>query len=169
MNIRRWKQAAACLLLPFLLASCSSGKSLDSTGSANKQAGNAAVLSASASSAPVSDITVEAQKLSSTPSCVALAEIICQLDSSNHLEDLVQKNNAQKLFEILRETASQKSLTLESIDTQYDLKDILASEGIYVSISSNAVTSLPTGSKPADSSWIPKFQSGVSAKAAGKP
>ena len=167
--MRRWKRAAACLLLPFLLASCSSGKSLNSTGSADRQTGNAAVLSASASSSPVTDITAEAQKLSTTPGCVALAEIICQLDSSNHLEDLAQKNNAQNLFEILRETASQKSLTLETIDTQYDLKDILASEGIFVSISSNAATSLPTGSRPADSSWIPKFQSAASAKAAGKP
>lgn len=169
MDIRRWKRAVVCLLASVILTSCSSGRSLSSTGGSGKQAGSGAVLSASSVSQPVPDIAAEAQKLSKTPGCVALAEIICQLDSSNHLEDLVQKNDAQHLFEILRETASQKSLTLETIDTQYDLKDILASEGIFVSISSNAVTSLPAGSRPADSSWIPKFQSAASAKAASHP
>lgn len=122
---------------------------------------------------------------------IALALIICKLDSSKSLSDLAQKD-AATLFELLRETAMQKSVTLETVDKQYDVTDILASEGIYESIQANNVTSLTAGSSQASVSssavsdskkasasnasssasassaslyaWIPEFETAINAK-----
>ena len=103
----------------------------------------------------VTDITEEASDYGSSPGRVALAIIINRLDNATVVEDLAQQD-APELFELLRQTASQNSQTLQSLDKQYYLSDILASEGIHVTIESNNVISSASGSP--DKDWIAKFE-----------
>jgi hypothetical protein len=105
------------------------------------------------------DVNSEAATLKSTSGRVALSLIICKMDSSRVFETLSQKD-ASELLAIISEVAQQKSQTLESLNNQYGLKDILASEKIYVDIRSNAVTSAATQSN-SDDSWITKFQAAI--------
>lgn len=159
MNFSRLRPAAALLPL-LLLISCSSGSPRNSAGSSRPTV----LLASSASAASMPGVTSEAQKLNVTPGRIALGEIVCQLDSSNVLEDLVAKNTSRELLEILRETALQKSTTLETIDEKYGLTSILASEGIYVAITSNGVTEKSGNgiSAPPASDWVPRFESAIS-------
>ncbi len=154
---------AAGILAVVILAACSAGRT---HGGQSGNVGNgSAAVSAASSFAPVSDVAAEAQRIGVTPGRVALGEIICRLDSSNVLEDLVAKNASRDLLEILRETALQKSTTLEALDEKYGLTAILASEGIFVSISSNGVMTQSEASHAsvADSDWLPRFQTAISA------
>ena len=107
------------------------------------------------------DVNSEAATLKSTPGRVALSLIICKMDSSRVFETLSQKD-ASELLAIISEVAQQKSQTLESLNNQYGLKDILASEKIYVDIKSNAVTSAAAQSS-SDNNWIAKFQTAINA------
>jgi hypothetical protein len=95
-------------------------------------------------------VVQQAAVYKSSPGRVALSMLICRLDSSCVYTDLVEKS-AKELFEIVSETAFEKNITLESLDNNYGLCDILASEKIYVSIKSNNVTSLPQSSALASS------------------
>lgn len=160
MRISLLKSAAAILPV-LLLISCTSAQSHRS---GNTLSSSPAALISSGNPAPMPGVTAEAEKLGVSPGRVALGEIICKLDSSNVLEDLVSKNTSQGLLEILRETALQKSTTLESLDEKYELTDILASEDIHVTIASNGVTTqtVPSSTPSADD-WISRFQSALSA------
>jgi hypothetical protein len=110
---------------------------------------------------PNIDLNAEAATLKSTPGQVALSLIICRLDNSEVLDELASKD-PQDLFNILTETALQKSQSLQSLDEQYDLTDILASGKIYVTIKSNDVSSAPAP-KSSSTDWIAKFQSAYNA------
>lgn len=119
---------------------------------------------ADSASPPVSvfpiDVREEAKKLGSTPGQVALAAIISRLDNASPVEDL-SRNSAKELFDDLRQTASQKSQTLEALDQLYDLSDILASEGIYVRFQANNIVSSAPSS--ASDGWIDGFQKAINA------
>ena len=160
MHIRRSVLIFACFALLFL-TSCTS-KALKSS---NQASYNAAATTSSGSALPSQyrniDINSEASALSTQPGQVALALIICKLDNTKVLDELV-KQDPHSLFDLLNETALQKSLTLESLDEQYGLTDILASLNIYVNIKSNTVTSVPTPSS-ASQNWITKFQQAINA------
>lgn len=155
------KLAVTGILPLALLVSCTTGWKHDG-GGIDSTASVSSALSSS-SYIPATDINAEAQRLGVSPGRVALGEIICRLDSSNRLDDLVPKNDAQELFEILRETALQKSTTLEAINEKYGLTDILASEGIHVDISSNGVTlrSNADNASPGGNDWITHFQAAI--------
>ncbi|ADU26282.1 hypothetical protein [Ethanoligenens harbinense] len=103
------------------------------------------------------DLNTMARTYASTPGRIALSLIICRLDRSSYLQPLAQKS-AQDLFSMLREVAAQNSQTLESLNTQFHLTDILSSEGIYVQIHANAADPLSTPIAPAPD-WITQFQS----------
>jgi hypothetical protein len=161
-----WRICVAACLMMLFLTSCS--LKFSSSGNNYKKATAATYDSNQSSSSSISlnvDLNTEAASLSSTPGRVALALIICKMDSSRVLDELTQKK-AQPLFDILKEIAQQKSQTLESLDDQYGLKDILASEQIYVTIKSNAVTSVPAPSSAGSSSdngWMQKFKTAINA------
>lgn len=113
-----------------------------------------------ASAATSIDIEKEAAKEGSTPGRVALAAVINKLDGTSSVDDL-SKKSAQELFDILQQTASQKSQTLESLDQLYYLTDILADEKIFVNFqSNNVVSSMAEDSVQND--WIPKFEKAIS-------
>lgn len=97
----------------------------------------------------------------STPGRVALSLVICRMDRSNSLQSLAQKS-AQDLFAMLRETATQNTQTLESLNIQFHLTDILASENIYVKIHANAADALSAPIAPA-ANWIEQFQAAYAA------
>jgi len=116
----------------------------------------------------------QAKIYNSTPSRVALAMLICKLDNSYFYTDIVTLD-AKELFDILRDSAVDNNITLESLNTRYGLLDILAAENIYITISSNNVTftSPPevasekaaekkhsTDSSKSDA-WIEKFQTAI--------
>lgn len=107
------------------------------------------------------DLNVMARTYASTPGRVALSLIICRLDRSSYLQSLTQKS-AQDLFSMLREVSSQNAQTLEALNTQFHLTDILASEGIYVHIHANAADPLTTPVAPA-SDWVTQFQTAYAA------
>lgn len=154
-------KSAAAILSALLLVSCTSAQPHSGGGTPNS---SPATLVSSGNPAPMPGVTAEAEKLGVSPGQVALGEIICRLDSSNTLEDLVSKNNSQGLLEILRETALQKSTTLESLNEKYGLTAILASEGIHVVITSNGITAQSASSSASSAEdWIPRFQSALSA------
>jgi hypothetical protein len=158
------RRRVVCLIIGFslmALTSCSAKMS-----SANKTADSTAAAGTAVPTTSQTvtlkqniDMSAEAATLKTTPGKVALALIICKMDNSRALEDLAQKDS-QDLLSILSEIAQQKSRTLESLNEQYDLVDILASENIFISIKSNAVTSAPAKSS-SDLSWIPKFQDAI--------
>lgn len=108
------------------------------------------------------DVRSQAKKLGSTPGRVALAAIIIRLDNASPIEDL-SRNSAKELFDVLRQTASQKSQTLEALDQLYGLSDILASENIYVRFQANNVVSAADESGAASSDWIDRFQKAINA------
>jgi len=158
--LRRIIISALCLLFTFALVSCN----MKSKNSFNLNSDSEIYTSGAQTSVTlvtVTDLDAEAKKLSSSTGRVALALIICKLDPHNVFEELSQKN-AKELFDTLIETASRKSQTLEAIDGQFNLKDILASEKIYVTIKSNAVTSnaSPTSST-ASTAWITPFMTAI--------
>lgn len=158
------KSAWAALLLACVLLLASCGKQ---SGSSLKQASSkVSAVSTEESEADSLPATVnladEARQYASTPGRTALALIICRLDRSSALQGLTQKS-AGDLFEMLRETAIQKSRTLESLDQQYDLHDILASEGIHVNIHANAADTVSGGAPAAD--WVSKFEASYAASA----
>lgn len=97
----------------------------------------------------------------STPGRIALSLLICRLDRSSSLQDLSQKP-AQDLFAMLRETATQNAQTLESLNIQFHLTDILASEGISVKIHANAADTLSAPILPA-ADWMAQFQTAYAA------
>jgi hypothetical protein len=162
----RWRICVAACLMMLFLTSCS--LKLGSAGNNYKNAATATYDSNQSSSSSISlnvDLNTEAASLSSTPGRVALALIICKMDSSRVLDELAKKD-APSLLNILKEIALQKSQTLESLDDQYDLKDILASEQIYVTIKSNDVSSVPAPSSAVSSSdngWMQKFKTAINA------
>ena len=166
----RLRVYAAVCLVTLLLTSCSYSK----LSTAKSGAGDVSVAdsidssySATGSSVSISgNLYTMAAALDSSPGRVALSLIICKLDSSRMLAELSQKD-AQSLFDTLKEIAQQKSQTLESLDDLYDLKDILASEKIYVLINSNAVTSSnapqSSGNSVDVNGWIEKFEKAYAA------
>ena len=142
--------AALLLMQPLLLTSCSSDR--DSAKSANASGIALGVKSSQSSQTSQSSqpdfgasVVQQARLNNSSTGRVALAMLICRLDSSYVYSDLIKKN-AKELFDIVSETAVEKNVTLESLNSQYGLCDILASEKIYVSIESNNVTALPQSS-----------------------
>lgn len=168
-NAAAW--AAVFVAVAVLACSCSvhKGKTVSAKSSGkgsfaiSQPVSSAESFAAQNASAAVSvDIQEEAVKEGSTPGRVALAVIINRLDGTTSLDDLCHQS-AKELFDILQQTASQKSQTLESLDQLYDLSDILASEHIYVQFQSNNVVS----STPADSGsggWVPKFEKAIVSK-----
>lgn len=162
MTYRRLIFIITCVGL-LLLTSCSA--KFQSTSGAKKATNDTFNSTSATSSQPQLkqnvDINSEAATLKSTPGRVALSHIICKMDSSRALETLSQKD-ARELLAIISEVAQQKSQTLESLNDQYDLKDILASENVYVNIKSNAVTSAAAQSS-SDNSWITKFETAINA------
>lgn len=105
-----------------------------------------------------------AQKYGISAGRMALALIICKLDSTMSIDDLIKKESGD-LFEILTETATQKSITLETIDQRYGLTGILHSEGINVTIQANNVTSGPAlaSSQTGSDSWVNQFETAINA------
>lgn len=63
---------------------------------------------------------------------------------------------------MLRETATQNAQTLESLNIQFHLTDILASEGISVKIHANAADTLSAPILPA-ADWMAQFQTAYAA------
>lgn len=114
---------------------------------------------------PTVNLADMARTYGSTPGRTALSLIICRVDRSSGLQSLSQKS-VQELFDILRETATQNAQTLESLNTQFDLVDILASEGVYVKIHANAADTLSTPITPAPD-WIEHFQKAYAASSSG--
>jgi hypothetical protein len=161
--IRKIIFLAICFVLPFVLISCT----VKETGSVTKPTGKTinSLISQpdnSTFSASSTDVVSEAQKLSSSPGRVALSLIICRLDNSYHLNELSQKD-IQDLLSILSETSSQKAVTLEALDAQFNLRGILATEGMTVTIKANQITVVSNGSAPAnpDNSWIAPFEKAI--------
>ena len=157
--------AVITVLFVIFCASCGSGgnKEAGSSPSAlsEKQASDSsmksAAESASGSNAKI-DLKARSSELGTSPGRLALAIIIDRLDNATVVEDL-SKKNAQELFDLLRQTASQKSQTLEGLNSLYHLNDILASEGIYVTIQANNVTSAASCS--VSDSWIDVFETSL--------
>lgn len=161
--------AAAILLSMFSACSTFNGKAASGHNSRDK---SAAALSSQSipdsqtdasvqqvpSSGTAVDVVSDAKTLGSSPGRLALAIIINRIDGTTAIDDLARKN-AQELFDILRQTASQKSETLESLDQIYYLSDILASEKIYVLLQSNNVVSSKAASY--DANWAEKFDKSV--------
>lgn len=116
------------------------------------------------------DLNDQAEIYNSTPSRVALAMIICKLDDSYLYTDIVTLD-AEELFDILRDSAVDNNVTLESLNSRYGLLDILADEDIYITISSNNVTykseseaaaeRKKSGSSSKSKRWVAKFQSAI--------
>lgn len=96
--------------------------------------------------------------------------IICKLDDSYLYTDIVTLD-AEELFDILRDSAVDNNVTLESLNSRYGLLDILADEDIYITISSNNVTykseseaaaeRKKSGSSSKSKRWVAKFQSAI--------
>jgi hypothetical protein len=148
MRVCKVAIAAVGCAVALLLSSCSissgvtkSAKESDSSGAVK----NSQVIMVSQSGQPDfgASVTAQAKLYQSTPGRVALAMLICKLDSSYDYTDLIKKN-ANELFDDVSEIAFEKNVTLESLDSRYDLTKILASEKIYVSIVANDVSSLPS-------------------------
>lgn len=156
MTMRMVGLIAAGLAAALMLASCTKGG--DAKKSRASAAAGTVVTQGTVSAAQPEfgkSVVEQAEIYDSSPGRIALAMLICRLDSSYDYTQLVGKS-AKELFETLSETAFEKNVTLESLNTQYGLCDILASEKIYVSIEANSVTSLPapsssSSSKPASS------------------
>ena len=147
---------AACSILALLVA-CSSQHSMSKPVSKSSfvSLSSAPSQDSSAKAKRTVDIKSEAAALSSSAGRVALALVIYKLDNSKAVDELAKKD-AATLFDILQEVALQKSQSLESLDDQYDLHDILASENIHVTIKANNVTSASqTGS---NTDWVTNFQ-----------
>ena len=108
------------------------------------------------------DLAAEAQTLGSTPGRTALALIVCRLDPTNSLAALAQKNAAD-LLSLLQEIAVQKSRTLESLDQQFGLRDILASEHVYVLIHANAADTVSGDGSAASAGWEQNFEKAYAA------
>lgn len=161
MRSRRATVAAICLILLLLFTSCTAKNSSGSVMQSTKRAG-ASAAEKSVSSAQPLDLSKEAQKLDVSEGRAALALIICKLDSSKVVSELAQKD-ASDLLDILTETALQNSQSLESLDEQYDLKDILASEGVYITIKSNAVSESLAPSGSPGNGWVQNFQNAYNA------
>lgn len=161
MRMRRLMLLIACFSLLSLTA-CTS-KTMKESGSVSYYKSDAATNSASTLPSQYRnlDLNSEAAALSTQPGQVALALIVCKLDNTKVLDELV-KLEPHALFDLLNETALQKSQTLESLDEQYGLAEILASLNINVSIKSNTVTSAPAASS-ASQNWIAKFQQAINA------
>lgn len=142
--------AVLLLMQPLLLTSCSSGSNPAKSANAGGITLGAKSSQSSQASLPAqpdfgANVVQQAKLNNSSAGRVALSMIICRLDSSYVYSDLIRKS-AKELFDIVSETAVEKNVTLESLNSQYGLCDILASEKIYVSIESNNVTSLPQSS-----------------------
>jgi hypothetical protein len=159
--------AAALLLQALLLTSCSSDTG--TAKSAKTSNASKAKISQSYQSSQLTqpdfsaNVVQQASIYKSSSGRVALSMLICKLDSSYVYSDLVKKS-AKELFDIVSETAVEKNVTLESLDSQYGLSDILASEKIYVSIESNNVTSLPQRSSSKAISATASKKSALSSK-----
>ena len=139
--------------------SVSTNANLKSSG-LNQDASSGEVVAAASAAelAPGETLESVASSTSSTRGRVALAIIINRLDSTQTVADLAGKP-ASELFGIIKTTAPQKSKTLEGRDQLYGLRDILASEGIYVSFQSNDVESAGDSSPSKD--WEQKFEDAV--------
>lgn len=165
--LRRPLFTAVALVLLSLLSACSIQKSQTThTASVSSTASFSASEKkiSSANSGQIKNtlpstvnLTNMANTYASTPGRVALSLIICSMDRSNSLKTLPQKS-ARDLFSMLRETAAQNTQTLESLNTEFGLTDILASEGIYVRIHANAADTLTMPTAPA-ADWITRFES----------
>lgn len=155
------------ILLTFMVTSCAS--KAKSTSNQSTRAVSAIVsggltqASSGADSALTASITTgglesEASRLHSTTGRVALAMIIHKLDNTQSVESLAAKS-ASDLFSSIEILAPQKSQTLEALDRLYALRQILASEKIYVQIQANDVSSTAPFSDSAD--WEQKFESAI--------
>lgn len=109
------------------------------------------------------DIEDEAQRTDSSVGRVALSMIICKLSDINNYSELTAQS-AKELFELLKEEAARQNITLEKLDSTYCLGEILKSEQIYVSFSSNNVT-YASDQTEIDESWQNKFQEAIAAPA----
>lgn len=152
---------AAVLACAVALAACGQKKASSSKSVSAQETGS--VSSAASSTLPASvDLAAEAKTLGSTPGRTALALIICRLDPTNQLQPLAQKN-AGDLFSLLQEIAVQKSRTLESLDQQFGLRDILASENIYVIIRANAADTVSGAVSSVAAGWEQNFEKAYAA------
>lgn len=151
------------MTLLFFICSCSSQSSKSSliiSKQKSKSSSQSSGFSLKDASNNIIDLTTlqdlqkKSQALGSTPGRVALALILNKLDIALVVEDLAKKSS-QELFDILRQVAPQKSQTLQGLDQLYGLKNILASDGVYVDFQANNVVS--TISINNNLTWADKF------------
>ena len=157
MLVQKIALTLASCIAALLLTSCTSNSSVAKSDKAYNISARAKISQNSQNTQSAqpnfgASLVGQAAIYNSSPGKVALSMLICRLDNSCVYSDLVNKS-AKELFDIVSETAFEKNITLESLDKRYGLRDILASENIYVSIESNNVTSLPQPSaKPSTTS-----------------
>lgn len=108
------------------------------------------------------DLEDEALENNTSVGRIALAMLICKLDGTNDYHDLLEESSID-LFEALKEEAASQNITLEKLDSTYYLGDILKSEQIYVSFSSNNVTDVTGKSAGSEEevNWQDKFQKAI--------
>lgn len=158
---RRLLLFAAAFLSLVLFSACSAFQSKPSTSTSSTTSSSIHKGLINSTLPSSIDLLDMAHTYASTPGRTALSLVICRVDRSSGLQSLTQKS-AQELFSILRETATQNAQTLESLNTQFDLVDVLASEGVYVRIHANAADILSTPITPT-SNRIVTFQNAFAA------